>query len=57
MDTILMEIYYIVDKFCKEIKKSVAGGCLTSETGQEGRKKVFTMLDSEIITIRRTMNY
>ncbi len=28
MDTILMEIYYIVDKFCKKIKKSVAGNGL-----------------------------
>ena len=51
MDTTSVEIYYIIDEFCKEFEKAMEGRLLASETSKKTRKRAFTMSDSEVITI------
>jgi hypothetical protein len=51
MNTNLVEIFYIIDEFCKEIEKTIQGHRLVKETSKKVRKKSFTMSDSEVITI------
>jgi len=51
MDTNLVEIFYIIDEYCKEIEKTMEGHLLTKETSKKTRKRAFTMSDSEVITI------
>jgi len=51
MDTNLVEIFYIIDEFCKEIYKTMGGHLLSKETSKKARKRAFTMSDSEVITI------
>jgi len=51
MDTNLVEIFYIIDEFCKEIEKTMEGHVVTKDTSKKKRNKAFTMSDSEIITI------
>jgi len=47
----LVEIFYLVDKFCKEIEKTIEGHILTSDNSTKTRKRAFTMSESEVITI------
>ena len=49
--TKLVEIFYIVDEFHKEIEKTMQGHLLPCETSKKKRKRAFTMSDSEVITI------
>jgi len=51
MDTNLVEIFYIIDEFCKEFEKVTEGHLLAGETSKKTRKRAFTMSDSEVITI------
>ena len=51
MDTNLVEIFYIIDEFCKEIEKTMEGHILRKDTSKKKQNKAFTMSDSEVITI------
>ena len=51
MDTNLIEIFYIIDEFCKEIEKTMDGHSIPKETSKKRRNRAFTMSNSEIITI------
>ena len=51
MDTNLVDIFYLVDEFCKEIEKTMRGHLLAKNISKKTRKRAFTMSDSEIITI------
>jgi hypothetical protein len=51
MDTNLVEIFYLVDEFCKEFEKVMEGRLLISKPTKKTRKRAFTMSDSEVITI------
>jgi len=51
MNTNIVEIYYIIDEFCKEIERTMEGHQLVKKTSNKTRKRAFTMSDSEIITI------
>jgi hypothetical protein len=51
MDTNLVEIFYIVDEFCKEFEKVMEGYQLPKDPSKKTRKRAFTMSDSEVITI------
>src|SRR5215510_6009028 len=51
MDANLVEIFYFIDEFCKEIEKTMEGHLLPKDTSKKTRKRAFTMSDSEIITI------
>jgi len=51
MDTNLVEIFYIIDEFCKEIERTMEGHCLTKDTSKKTRNRAFTMSNSEVITI------
>ena len=51
MDTNLVEIFYIVDEFCKEIERTMEGHRLVKDTSKKTRNRAFTMSDSEVITI------
>jgi hypothetical protein len=47
----LVEIFYFIDEFCKEIEKTMEGHILPKDTYKKTRKRAFTMSDSEVITI------
>ena len=47
----LVEIFYLVDEFCKEFDKVMDGHILAKDTGKKSRKRAFRMSDSEVITI------
>ena len=51
MSTNLVEIFYLVDEFCKEIEKTMEGHLMATKTAKKTRKRAFTMSDSEVITI------
>jgi hypothetical protein len=51
MATNLVEIFYFIDEFCKEIEKTMEGHLLPKDTSKKTRKRAFTMSDSEVITI------
>jgi len=51
MNTNLVEIFYIVDEFCKEFNKVMEGHRLVNKSSKKTRKRAFTMSDSEVITI------
>ena len=51
MNANLVEIFYIVDEFCKEIEKTMEGHLVASNPAKKTRKRAFTMSDSEVITI------
>ena len=51
MDTNIVEIFYIVDEFCKEMNKVMEGHQVKASSGKKSRKRVYSMSDSEIITI------
>jgi hypothetical protein len=51
MNTNIVEIYYIIDEFCKNFDKVKEGHVVGSNTDKKARKRAFTMSDSEIITI------
>ena len=50
MNTNLIEIFYFVDEFCKEIEKTMEGHLLSKDASKKKRKRAFTMSDSEVIT-------
>ena len=47
----LVDIFYFVDEFCKEIEKTMEGHLLVDESAKKRRKRAFIMSDSEVITI------
>jgi hypothetical protein len=51
MDTNLVEIFYIIDEFCKEIEKTKEGHILREDVSKKRRNRSFVMSDSEVITI------
>ena len=51
MDTNSVEIFYIIDEFCKEIEKTVQEHILTKDTSKKKRNRAFVMSDSEVITV------
>jgi hypothetical protein len=51
MNTNLVEIFYIVDEFCKEFEKVMEGHRLPKDPSKKTRKRAFIMSDSEVITI------
>ena len=51
MDTNSVEIFYIIDEFCKETEKTMKGHIPVNGMPQKKRKRAFTVYDSEIITI------
>ena len=51
MDTNLVEIFYIIDEFCKEIEKTMEGHSLPKDISKKTRSRAFTMSNSEVITI------
>jgi hypothetical protein len=46
-----MDIFYLVDEFCKEFDKAKAGHVLQKDCGKKSRNRAFRMSDSEVITI------
>ena len=51
MSTNLVEIFYIVDEFCKEINPILEKHSLAAETTVKRRNRALSMSDSEVITI------
>lgn len=51
MEDKVIEIYYLVDEFCKEFEEAKAGHILTENTSKKSRNRKFKMSDSEVITI------
>ena len=51
MHTNIVEIFVIVDEFCKEFKKVMEGHQLPKDPSKKTRNRAFTMSDSEVITI------
>ena len=51
MDANIVEIFYLVDEFCKEFDKAKEGHILQKDCGKKSRKRAFCMTDSEVITI------
>ena len=51
MTTNLVEIFYIVDEFCKEINPTLEKHSLAAETTVKRRNRALSMSDSEVITI------
>jgi len=47
----LVEIFYLVDEFCKEIEKTMEGHLLLRDLSKKRRKRAFTMSNSEVIII------
>ena len=41
MDTNSVEIFYIIDEFCKEIEKTMEGHNLPKDTSKKTRKRAF----------------
>ena len=51
MDTNLVEIFYLVDEFCKEFDKVKKRHILKKDCNKKSRNRKFIMSDSEVITI------
>jgi hypothetical protein len=51
MDANIVDIFYLVDEFCKEFDKAKAGHILQKDCGKKSRKRQFRLSDSEVITI------
>jgi hypothetical protein len=51
MDSKIIEIFYLVDEFCKEFELAKEGHILSEKTSVKRRNRKFTMSDSEVITI------
>lgn len=51
MHTNIVDIYYMVDEFCKKIETVIREHKLPADTDKKTRNRSFTMSDSEIITI------
>lgn len=51
MEDKIIEIYYIVDEFCKEFEQAKEGHILTENINKNRRNRKFKMSDSEVITI------
>lgn len=47
----ITDIFFIVDEFCIEFKKTVSGHILKKDTGKRARNRSFVLNDSEVITI------
>lgn len=51
MDSKIIEIFYLVDEFCKEFEQVKEGHILSEKTSVKRRNRKFVMSDSEVITI------
>ncbi len=51
MEGKVIEMYYLVDEFCKEFEQARKGHLLTENLTKKSRNRKFKMSDSEIITI------
>ena len=51
MDSKIIEIFYLVDEFCKEFERTKEGHILSEKISVKRRNRKFTMSDSEVITI------
>jgi hypothetical protein len=51
MDTKTVDIYYLVDEFCREIEKTMENYRLPKESVKKTGKKSFILSDSEVITV------
>jgi len=51
MDANIVDIFYLVDEFCKEFDKATEGHILQKDCSKKSRKRAFRMSDSEVITI------
>lgn len=51
MNTNLVDVYYMVDEFCKKIEAVVREHKFPADPDKKTRNRSFTMSDSEIITI------
>lgn len=51
MDDKVIEIYYLVDEFCKEFDLAKLGHIITEDSSKKHRNRKFKMSDSEVITI------
>lgn len=51
MNINIVEIYYIIDEFCKDFDKLTEGYRLPVNTSKKRRNRAYSMSDSEIITI------
>ena len=51
MDANIVDIFYLVDEFCKEFDKAKEGHILQEDCSKKSRKRQFRMSDSEIIMI------
>jgi len=49
--TSIVDIFYLVDEFCKEFDKVKEGHVLQKDCAKKSRKRQFRMSDSEVITI------
>lgn len=47
----IIEIFCIVDDFCKEFEKAKSGHIVTEKCGKKHRNRAFNLSDSEVITI------
>ena len=51
MDANIVDIFYLVDEFCKTFDKATEGHILPKEVSKKSRKRAFRMSDSEVIAI------
>jgi hypothetical protein len=51
MGSNIVDIFYLVDEFCKEFDKAKEGHILQKDCDKKSRKRQFRMSDSEVITI------
>ena len=51
MDANIVDIFYLVDEFCKEFDKAKEGHILQQDCSKKSRNRQFRMSDSEVITI------
>ena len=51
MDANIVNIFYLVDEFCKEFDKATEEHILQKDCSKKSRKRAFRMSDSEVITI------
>ena len=51
MDANIVDIFYLVDEFCKEFNQVTEEHILQKDCSKKSRKRAFRMSDSEVITI------
>ena len=55
MNTNIVEIYYIIDEFCKEIERTMEGHQLVKKTSNKTRKRAFLHFYNAFLLNNRTM--